>query len=114
MNANITRFVVSYPQTNWDYAKFRLNRIIRGKDKSNDVFQGFPGGKIELFEHTGELGGIKSLGEICPIKPFGMHYVAGEGLYFITGLPCSKDSVAFFALNASVSRSAHRKLRFPV
>ncbi len=93
MNTGTTKFVVSYPQTNWDYVKFRLNRIIRGKDKSNDVFQGLPGGKIELFEHNGELGGIKSLGEIHPIKPFGMHYVAGEGLYFITGLPCSKDGV---------------------
>jgi hypothetical protein len=50
--------LVSYPQTNWDYVKFRLNRIIRGKDKSNDVFQGPPGGKIELFEHDGELGGL--------------------------------------------------------
>jgi hypothetical protein len=86
--------VVSYPQTNWDYAKFRLNRIIRGKDKSNDVFQGLPGGKIELFEHNGELGGIRSLGEIHPVKPFGMHYVAGEGLYFITGLACSREGVS--------------------
>ena len=52
------------------------------------------GGKIELFEHNGELGGIKSLGSYYPDKPFGMQYVAGEGLYFITGLPCSKDGVA--------------------
>jgi len=89
-----TKFVVSYPQTNWDYAKFRLNRIIRGKDKSNDVFRGSPGGKIELFEHDGSLGGITSLGSIYPTKPFGMHYVAGEGLYFITGLPCSENGVA--------------------
>jgi hypothetical protein len=88
------KFVVSYPQTNWDYAKFRLNRIIRGKDKSNDVFRGSPGGKIELFEHNGSLGGITSLGSIYPTKPFGMHYVAGEGLYFITGLPCCEDGVA--------------------
>lgn len=88
------KFVVSYPQTNWDYAKFRLNRIIRGKDKSNDVFRGSPGGKIELFEHNGSLGGITSLGSIYPTKPFGMHYVASEGLYFITGLPCCEDGVA--------------------
>ncbi len=88
------KFVVSYPQTNWDYAKFRLNRIIRGKDKSNDVFRGSPGGKIELFEHNGTLGGITSLGSFYPVKPFGMHYVAGEGLYFITGLPCCEDGVA--------------------
>ncbi len=88
------KFVVSYPQTNWDYVKFRLNRIIRGKDKSNDVFRGLPGGKLELFEHNGELGGIKSLGEIYPIKPFGLQYVAGEGLYFITGLPCSEEGVS--------------------
>lgn len=87
------RFVVSYPQTNWDYVKFRLNRIIRGKDKSNDVFRGLPGGKLELFEHTGELGGIRYLGEMSPVKPFGMQYVSGEGLYFITGLPCSEDGV---------------------
>ena len=40
------RFLISYPQTNWDYAKFRLNRIIKGKDKSNDVFTGSPGGKF--------------------------------------------------------------------
>lgn len=88
------KFVVSYPQTNWDYVKFRLNRIIRGKDKSNDVFRGLPGGKLELFEHNGELGGITSLGELHPIKPFGLQYVAGEGLYFITGLPCSEDGVS--------------------
>ena len=88
------KFVVSYPQTNWDYVKFRLNRIILGKDKSNDVFRGLPGGKLELFEHNGELGGIKSLGEIYPIKPFGLQYVAGEGLYFITGLPCSEEGVS--------------------
>jgi hypothetical protein len=88
------RFVVSYPQTNWDYAKFRLNRIIRGKDRSNDVFEGLPGGKIQLLEHNGELGGIKSLDEIYPVKPFGMAYVEGEGLYFLTGLPCSKEGVA--------------------
>lgn len=88
------KFVVSYPQTNWDYVKFRLNRIIRGKDKSNDVFRGLPGGKLELFEHNGELGGIKSLGEMYPIKPFGMQYVAGEGLYFVTGLPCSEEGVS--------------------
>jgi hypothetical protein len=92
--ANKMKFVVSYPQTNWDYAKFRLNRIIRGKDKSNDVFRGEPGGKLQLFEHNGELGGIKSLGELFLTKPFGMHYIAGEGLYFITGLPCSEEGVA--------------------
>jgi hypothetical protein len=88
------KFVVSYPQTNWDYAKFRLNRIIRGKDKSNDVFRGLPGGKIQLFEHRGGLGNIHSLGEREFIKPFGMHYVAGEGLYFICGLACSENGVA--------------------
>lgn len=88
------KFVVSYPQTNWDYVKFRLNRIVLGKDRSNEVFKGLPGGKLELFEHNGKLGGITSLGEIHPIKPFGMQYVTGEGLYFITGLPCSKDGVS--------------------
>ena len=94
MNETKMKFVVSYPQTNWDYAKFRLNRIIRGKDKSNDVFRGEPGGKLQLFEHDGTLGGIKSLGELFLTKPFGMHYIAGEGLYFITGLPCSEDGVS--------------------
>lgn len=88
------KFVVSYPQTNWDYVKFRLNRIIRGKDRSNDVFRGSPGGKIELFEHHGNFGEITSIGEIYPVKPFGMHYISGEGLYFITGLPCCEDGVA--------------------
>jgi hypothetical protein len=88
------KFVVSYPQTNWDYAKFRLNRIIRGKDKSNDVFRGEPGGKLQLFEHDGTLGGIQSLGELFLTKPFGMHYIAGEGLYFVTGLPCSEEGIA--------------------
>ncbi len=91
---NSIKFVVSYPQTNWDYVKFRLNRIIRGKDRSNDVFSGSPGGKIELFEHNGKLGGIKSLASFYPVKPFGMQYVLGEGLYFITGLACCKDGVA--------------------
>lgn len=88
------KFVVSYPQTNWDYVKFRLNRIMLGKDRSNEVFKGLPGGKLELFEHNGMLGGLKSLGELHPSKPFGLQYVAGEGLYFITGLPCSEDGVS--------------------
>lgn len=88
------KFVVSYPQTNWDYVKFRLNRIVLGKDRSNEVFKGLPGGKLELFEHNGELGGIKSLGELHLIKPFGLQYVTGKGLYFITGLPCSQDGVS--------------------
>jgi len=34
------KFVVSYPQTNWDYAKFRFERIVKGKDRSNEVFRG--------------------------------------------------------------------------
>ncbi len=88
------RFVISYPQTNWDYAKFRLERIIKGKDRSNEVFKGEPGGKLQLLEHLGELGKIKLLDEIYPTKPFGMHYVEGEGLYFICGLPCAEDGVA--------------------
>ncbi|MBS1214117.1 MAG: hypothetical protein H6R26_2734, partial [Proteobacteria bacterium] len=87
------KFLVSYPQTNWDYVKFRLNRIIRGKDKSNDVFTGAPGGKLELFEHTGELGAIRSVGAWHPVKPFGMHYIEGEGLYYVNGLTCSKTGV---------------------
>lgn len=85
------KFVVSYPQTNWDYVKFRLNRIIRGEDRSNDVFRGSMGGKLQLFEHGGELGRITSIAEVYPDKPFGMQYVAGEGLYFLTGLPCPED-----------------------
>ncbi|BCG64257.1 MAG: hypothetical protein methR_P2030 [Methyloprofundus sp.] len=85
------RFLISYPQTNWDYAKFRLNRIIKGKDKSNDVFTGSPGGKIQLLEQLEPLGKFKLLDEIYPTKPFGMEYVAGEGLYFLTGLPCCVD-----------------------
>ena len=87
------RFLLSYPQTNWDYAKFRLNRILLGKDKSNEVFKGLPGGKLELFEHAGSLGDIRSLGSWDSIKPFGMHYVRNEGLYFISGLTCSQDGV---------------------
>ncbi|MDF1584586.1 MAG: RHS repeat protein [Methyloprofundus sp.] len=88
------RFLISYPQTNWDYAKFRLNRIIRGKDKSNDVFTGSPGGKIQLLEQREPLGKFRLLDEIYPTKPFGMEYVAGEGLYFITGLPCCMNGQA--------------------
>jgi len=88
------RFLISYPQTNWDYVKFRLNRIIRGKDKSNDVFIGSPGGKIQLLEQIEPLGRFQLLDEIFPTKPFGMEYVAGEGLYFITGLPCCIDGQA--------------------
>jgi hypothetical protein len=65
------RFLLSYPQTNWDYAKFRLNRILRGKDKSNDVFRGLPGGKLELFEHAGPLGHFSSVASWDAIKPFG-------------------------------------------
>jgi len=85
------RFLISYPQTNWDYVKFRLNRIIRGKDKSNEVFIGSPGGKIQLLEQIEPFGKFQLLDEIFPTKPFGMEYVAGEGLYFITGLPCCID-----------------------
>ena len=85
------RFLISYPQTNWDYAKFRLNRIIKGKDKSNDVFTGSPGGKIQLLEQLEPMGEFRLLDEIYPTKPFGMEYVAGEGLYFLTGLPCCVD-----------------------
>lgn len=88
------RFLISYPQTNWDYAKFRLNRIIKGKDKSNDVFTGSPGGKIQLLEQRESFGGFRLIDEIYPTKPFGMEYVEGEGLYFITGLPCCIDGVA--------------------
>lgn len=88
------RFVISYPQTNWDYAKFRLERIIKGKDRSNDVFRGEPGGKLQLLEHQGGLGNIRLLEEIYPTKPFGMAYVAGEGLYFVRGLPCAENGVA--------------------
>lgn len=85
------RFLISYPQTNWDYAKFRLNRIIKGKDKSNDVFTGSPGGKIQLLEQLEAMGEFRLLDEIYPTKPFGMEYVTGEGLYFLTGLPCCID-----------------------
>jgi hypothetical protein len=85
------KFVVSYPQTNWDYVKFRLNRIIRGEDRSNDVFKGSMGGKLQLFEHNGSFGGIHSIGEIFLDKPFGTQFVEGEGLYFLTGLPCPED-----------------------
>ncbi|MGH8476730.1 MAG: RHS repeat protein [Methylococcales bacterium] len=85
------RFVVSYPQTNWDYVRFRLNRIMRGEDRSNDVFKGSMGGKIQLLEHDGSLGGIRSLAEIHRDKPFGTQFVEGEGLYFLTGLPCPED-----------------------
>jgi len=88
------RFLISYPQTNWDYVIFRLNRIIRGKDKSNDVFIGSPGGKIQLLEQLEPLGKFRLLDEIYPTKPFGMEYVSGEGLYFITGLPCCIDGQA--------------------
>ena len=87
------KFVVSYPQTNWDYAKFRFERIVKGKDRSNEVFRGEPGGKLQLLEHQGELGAINLLEEIYPCKPFGMDYVEGEGLYFICGLPCAEDGV---------------------
>jgi len=88
------KFIISYPQTNWDYAKFRFERIVKGKDRSNEVFKGEPGGKLQLLEHQGELGKIKLLEEIYPTKPFGMEYVDGEGLYFICGLPCAEDGVA--------------------
>lgn len=88
------KFVVSYPQTNWDYAKFRFERIVKGKDRSNEVFKGEPGGKIQLLEHQGSLGQIRLVEEIQPVKPFGMEYVEGEGLYFICGLPCAEDGVA--------------------
>lgn len=88
------KFVVSYPQTNWDYVKFRLNRIIRGEDRSNDVFKGSMGGKIQLCEHDGNLGGIRSVAEYFLDKPFGTQFVEGEGLYFLTGLPCPEDGIA--------------------
>lgn len=87
------KFVVSYPQTNWQYAKFRFERIVKGKDRSNEVFHGEPGGKIQLLEHQGGLGKIKLLEEIYLTKPFGMEYVENEGLYFVRGLPCAEDGV---------------------
>ena len=43
------RFLISYPQTNWDYAKFRLNRIIRGKDKSEQL-EIIPA-QVKVIEH---------------------------------------------------------------
>ncbi len=49
------------------------------------------GGKIQLFEHDGSFGGIRSLAEIYRDKPFGTQFVEGEGLYFLTGLPCPED-----------------------
>lgn len=49
------------------------------------------GGKIQLFEHDGSLGGIRSLGEIHRDKPFGTLFLEGEGLYFLTGPPCPED-----------------------
>lgn len=88
------KFLISFPQTNWDYVKFRLNRILLGKDKSNEVFKGSPGGKLELFEHLGELGRLRSIGTFHPVKPFGMQFVEGEGLYFVNGLTCSQTGVA--------------------
>lgn len=88
------RFIISYPQTNWDYAKFRLNRILKGKDKSSDVFTGSPGGKIQLLEQITPLKPFHVLDEIYPTKPFGITYVEGEGVYIIVGLPCCIDGKA--------------------
>lgn len=96
------RFLVSYAQTTWRYGLFRLNRIVGGRSPRvqklllggmSDVFAGEPGGEIALYERAEGFGEIRQLGAMPCIKPFGMDWVDGEGLYFLAGKICSQDGV---------------------
>ena len=96
------KFLVSYAQTTWRYGLFRLNRIIGGRNprvqqmllgNMSDVFAGDPGGEIALYRRGERFGEIEQLGSLPCVKPFGMDYVEGEGLYFLTGKICSADGV---------------------
>jgi hypothetical protein len=96
------KFLVSYAQTTWRYGLFRLNRIVQGRSPwvqwlllapMTDVFAGDPGGRIVLYERRDGLGDIAKLASLPCTKPFGMDYVEGEGLYYLTGLICSEDGV---------------------
>ncbi len=87
------KFLVSYAQTTWRYGLFRLNRIIQGRSPwvqwlllapMTDVFAGDPGGQIVLYERRDGLGDIVKLASLQCTKPFGMDYVEGEGLYYLT------------------------------
>jgi hypothetical protein len=97
------KFLVSYAQTTWRYGLFRLNRIVQGRSPwvqklllagMSDVFAGDPGGEIALYRRGENFGQIERLGSLSCVKPFGMEYVEGEGLYFLSGRICSEDGVA--------------------
>ena len=94
------RFLVSYAQTTWRYGAFRLNRIIQGRNpwvqklllsRMSDVFAGDPGGEIALFERGKAFGDIRQLASVPCVKPFGMDYAPGEGLYYLAGPICAED-----------------------
>lgn len=94
------KFLASFSQTTWRYGLFRLNRILQGRSptvqkllltRTQDVFAGDPGGEITLFRRGERLGEIERLASIACTKPFGMDYVEGEGLYYLTGPICSED-----------------------
>jgi hypothetical protein len=96
------KFLVSYAQTSWRYGLFRLNRIVQGRNPwvqklllagMSDVFAGDPGGEIALYRRGEGFGQIQRLGTLPCVKPFGMDFVPGEGLYFLTGRICSEDGV---------------------
>jgi len=61
-------------------------------DGSTDVFQGDPGGKIVLYESKEPGAKLKKLATIDTKKPYGMHYVPGEGLYFVAGDQCKGEA----------------------
>lgn len=97
------KFLVSYAQTSWRYGLFRLNRIVQGRSPwvqklllvpVTDVFAGDPGGEISLYERGDSFGSIRKLASLRCTKPFGMDYVAGEGLYHLAGPICAEDGVA--------------------
>jgi len=95
-------FLVSYAQTTWRYGLFRLNRIVQGRSpwvqklllaRMSDVFAGDPGGEIALYRRGERFGQIERVSSLGCVKPFGMDYVEGEGLYTLMGRICSADGV---------------------
>jgi hypothetical protein len=97
------KFLVSFAQTSWRYGLFRLNRIVQGRSPwvqrlllvpMTDVFAGDPGGEIALYERGERFGEFRKLDALRCTKPFGMHFVEGEGLYHLAGPICAENGVA--------------------
>src|SRR5690242_21137567 len=76
------RFLVSYPQTTWECHHYRMKSLAEGRlYGSNQVQDLNPGGRIDLYETQDQIGDLEKLGELITEQPYGIEYVAGEGLY---------------------------------